>query len=192
MRDRIPAVSFRSGGRLAEGLAQLAKDKAQPKERVQELIALGDELIAGPKGYLALGAFNGRERTKALDMLGFHRQLVFSTFSAAIAFRSQEPIDVRYAAARAHNRAMADFCKSDPRLLGVAALPLDDPQLALQEIAHFVKLGLRAAWVPASPVRRPLAGPRRPRSRLGRAQPTPTFRSCSTSAATRCRCTRPG
>jgi uncharacterized protein len=151
MRDRIPAVSNSSGGRLSRGFEELARTKAQPPERVQELLALGDGLIAGPKGYQALGAFNGKERTQALDLLGFQRQLVFSTFSAAIVFRSNAPVEVRYAAARAHNRAIADFCASDARLLGVAALPLDDTQLALDEIAHFLKLGLRAAWVPHRP-----------------------------------------
>ena len=50
---------------------------------------LGDELIAGPKGYMALGAFNTKERSQALDQLGFHKQLVFATFSAGTSFRSQ-------------------------------------------------------------------------------------------------------
>jgi uncharacterized protein len=148
MRDRIPTVSLSSGGRLSRGFEELARTKAQPPAHVQELLALGDGLIAGPKGYQALGAFNGQERTQALDMLGFHQQLVFSTFSASIAFRVNEPVAVRYATARAHNRAIAAFCADDARLLGVAALPLDDTQLALEEVAHLVKLGLRAAWVP--------------------------------------------
>src|SRR5262245_52264906 len=148
IRDQIPRVPNSSGGRLSRGFEELAQTKAQPPARVEELLALGDGLIAGPKGYQALGAFNGAERRQALDLLGFHKQLVFSTFSAGIVFRSNLPVEVRYAGARAHNRAIADFCSSDPRLLGVAALPLDDTQLALDEIAHFTKLGLRAAWVP--------------------------------------------
>ncbi|HLK36432.1 MAG TPA: amidohydrolase family protein, partial [Polyangiaceae bacterium] len=59
--------------------------------------------------------------------------------------------DVRYATARAHNRAMADFCSKDARLMGVAVLPLDDPPLALREIEHVVSLGLVAVWVPHRP-----------------------------------------
>jgi predicted TIM-barrel fold metal-dependent hydrolase len=151
MRDRIPRVSVSSGGRVSAGMEDMARRKAQPPERVAELLALGDQLIAGPKGYFALGAFNGGERKQALDLLGFARQLVFSTFSAAIAFSEKLPLDVRYATARAHNRAVADFCASDPRLMGVGALPLDDTQLALAEIAELVRLGLKAAWVPHRP-----------------------------------------
>ena len=35
--------------------------------------------------------------------------------------------------------------------MGVAALPLDDPALALAEVEHLRKLGLEAAWVPHRP-----------------------------------------
>src|SRR5205807_9929842 len=35
--------------------------------RSAKLLALGDGLIAGPKGYQALGAFNAAERGRALD-----------------------------------------------------------------------------------------------------------------------------
>src|SRR5258708_825244 len=83
-------------------------------------------------------------RPQALDMLGFHKQLVFATFSSAPAFSEQRAIEDRYAAARAHNRAMADFCGADRRLHGVAALPLDVTALALIELENILKLGLKA------------------------------------------------
>src|SRR5262245_33154972 len=104
MRDRIPRISVSSGGRLSVGLEQLARRGSHSPERVAELLALGDQLIAGPKGYLALGAFHAGERRAALDLLGFERQLVFSTFTAGIAFAPSLPVDVRYGTARAHNR----------------------------------------------------------------------------------------
>jgi predicted TIM-barrel fold metal-dependent hydrolase len=132
-------------------MEQLAKTRAQPSERVQEILALGDRITTGPKGYFALGAFNGQERAQALDLLGFKRQLVFSTFTAGLAFRGAQPVPMRYAIARAHNRSVAEFCASDARMMGVALLPLDDTELALAELALFVKLGLRAAWVPSRP-----------------------------------------
>jgi predicted TIM-barrel fold metal-dependent hydrolase len=151
VRDEIPTVSVSSGGRLSVGIEQLAKTRAQPAERVAEILALGDRITTGPKGYFALGAFNGGERARALDLLGFQRQLVFSTFSAGLAFRKTDHVPLRYAIARAHNRAVAEFCASDARLMGVALLPLDEPELALAEIAQITKLGLRAAWVPHRP-----------------------------------------
>jgi predicted TIM-barrel fold metal-dependent hydrolase len=147
----IPRISFASGGRLGDALAELAGRDAHPPDRQAELLALGDDLISGPKGYAALGAFNRDERTLALDRLGFHRQLVFSTFSASLSFRESRAVDMRYATARAHNRAVADFCAKDARLMGVAVLPLDEPALALRELDHVLELGLAAVWVPHRP-----------------------------------------
>jgi predicted TIM-barrel fold metal-dependent hydrolase len=111
-------------------------------------VALGDRLIAGPKGHAALGAFNAEERSKALDLFGFAAQLVFPSFSAGPAFDTRRTVEARYAAAHTHNRAMADFCARDGRLYGVALLPLDEPELALREAEHIVSTGLKAAWIP--------------------------------------------
>jgi hypothetical protein len=60
-------------------------------------------------------------------------------------------LEVRYEAS-AHNRAMAEFCKSDPRLIGVAQLSLVDPTRAVEEIQEAVRLGCGAFWIPAAPV----------------------------------------
>ena len=80
VRDRIPAISFDGGGKLQDAMVELGRRKAHLPETVEELLGLGDGLIAGPKGYEALGAFNRDERTTALDLLGFHQQFVFATF----------------------------------------------------------------------------------------------------------------
>src|SRR5947209_3060382 len=149
MRARMPRIMV-DAPRLASGLAEAERRRAQAPEQVAKLLALGDGLIAGPKGYQALGAFNAAERGRALDLLGFARQLVFATFSEGVAFSEKRPLDERYAAARAHNRAMAEFC-ADARLMGVALLPLDDVAQTLAEIDHLLSLGLKAAWVPHRP-----------------------------------------
>ncbi|MEY4579740.1 MAG: hypothetical protein RL701_4443 [Pseudomonadota bacterium] len=150
MRDIMPRIRV-DAPRLQAGLRLAAETGAQPAERVAELIALGDGLISGPKGYEALGAFNAQERSRALDLLGFSEQLVFATFSAGLAFRAARPVLERYAVARAHNRAMAAFCAHDPRLLGVALLPLDDVAASLAELTKLQADGLRAVWIPHRP-----------------------------------------
>ena len=150
-RDALPELSLSGAGRTSWGVDEIVRTGAQPPERVAEMVALGDELISGPKGYAALGAFNREERSQALDQLGFHKQLVFSTFAAALCFYGKGDLGHRYAAARAHNRAIAHFCAEDERLLGVGALPLDDPDRAADELDHLLGLGLAAAWVPHSP-----------------------------------------
>jgi predicted TIM-barrel fold metal-dependent hydrolase len=118
-------------------------------ERVAELTALGDGLTRGPKWHDALGSFSGAERTVALDLLGFQRQVVFSSFCARPIFEAEPR--VKYPTARAHNRAMAEFCRDDPRLIGVGIAPLDDVALALAEIDHATSLGLGAIWIAAAP-----------------------------------------
>jgi predicted TIM-barrel fold metal-dependent hydrolase len=44
---------------------------------------------------------------------------------------------------------MAAFCRQDRRLIGVAIVPLDDPELALAEIDRATALGLGAIWISA-------------------------------------------
>ena len=71
------------------------------------------------KWHDALGAFNGQERARALDLLGFKRQIVFSSFCARLIFGAESEA-AAYGAAAAHNRSMTEFCSADPRLMGVA------------------------------------------------------------------------
>jgi predicted TIM-barrel fold metal-dependent hydrolase len=148
MRDRVPVFGLPTAGALAVADPQSIAAGRHSAKKVAELIALGDGLIAGPKGHAALGAFNSEERSQALDLLGFQRQLVFASFSAGPAFDPRRAIDQRYAAARAHNRGMGEFCSNDRRLYGVGLLPLDDVALALGELEHIIAAGLKAAWIP--------------------------------------------
>ncbi|WP_420439492.1 amidohydrolase family protein [Candidatus Poriferisodalis sp.] len=151
IRDSLPDIDFANGGRLTDDMELAARQRAHSPATVEELTALGDDLIAGPKGYQALGAFNASERSTALDLLGFAQQFVFATFSVGVAFDPTADLDIRYGAARAHNRGMAEFCAGDDRLIGVALLPLDDPQMAAAEMTHALDLGLGAMWVPHRP-----------------------------------------
>lgn len=128
------------------GWAETVAKPGHSEVKVAEMVALGDSLIAGPKGYQALGAFNAGERTMALEQLGFRQQLVFATFSPLQALHGDD-LKIKYGAAAAHNRAMADFCAADERLLGVAIVPMDDPVRATLELEHALSLGLKAAWM---------------------------------------------
>ncbi len=145
-----PALAGRIGVRktAARVTEQVAAAVARRGDAVATQEA-ADNLIAGKKGWIAYGAFDADERSKALDQLGFSRQLVFATSSLA-EFRTSSNPDVLYGGARAHNRAMAAFC-ADPRLIGVAFVPLDDPQRAYEEAKEAIALGCGAIWVPATP-----------------------------------------
>ena len=114
---------------------------------VRELLALGDQITRGPKWHQALGAFHGPERSRALDLMGFARQVVFSSFCAGLIFRSPE--DVAYTTAQAHNRAMASFCQGDARLYGVAMAPLQNVPRTINLIEEALNLGLKGIWIGA-------------------------------------------
>jgi predicted TIM-barrel fold metal-dependent hydrolase len=155
LREAIPEVSYSASIVTDEEVAVIVGQGGRHSpDHVAAQIALGDKLIESSKEIQALGAFDSADRTKALDLLGFKRQLVFATHSVAMPFSPSSKLDpaLRYAAARAHNRHMADFCSRDARLLGVAIIPLDDPELALAEL-DFVQTqgGLKAVWVPHRP-----------------------------------------
>ena len=152
-RSRLPEIDLSAAGKMAEAFMELRGARAHDPKTVREL---EENIIGGPKGWAALGSFNSSERTHALDLLGFQQQLVFPTFSF-LTYALAEDVELLYAGVSAANRAMADFCRSDDRLLGVACVSLVDPKRAIQEINECLKMGLSAIWVPSTP-----AGPRSP------------------------------
>ncbi|HEX4739874.1 MAG TPA: amidohydrolase family protein [Caulobacteraceae bacterium] len=109
------------------------------------------DVVRGTKGWGAYGAFDPDERKKAMDDLGFSRQLVFSTFSAG-QYLSHADMDVRYGGIRAHNRAMAEFCRGDERLIAVGQISLAAPARCVEEMREGVRLGCGAFWIPGAPV----------------------------------------
>lgn len=151
LRDDIPEVSYSASlvtdDEVAVIMGQGGKHSA---EHVQAQVDLGDDLIASSKEIQALGAFNSSDRTKAMDLLGFKKQLVFATHSVAFPFHpsSKKPSKLRYGATRAHNRHMSDFCSDDDRLMGVGVVPLDDPKCAIEELDFALENGMEAIWVP--------------------------------------------
>jgi predicted TIM-barrel fold metal-dependent hydrolase len=141
MRDRIQRLD---GGRTGLDL----NAPARTDEQRAALVDLGDGLIKrGPKWHAALGAVDPAERSTALDLLGFERQVVYSSVCSPL-FAVTDP-DVRYASYRAHNRAMAAFCAADPRLTGVALCDIDDVERSLAELDVALDLGLGLVQLPA-------------------------------------------
>ncbi len=112
--------------------------------------ALEDDVIASAKGWLALGAMDTAERTRAMDLLGFTSQLVFSTFSLAL-FAFSDDLDIVYGGATAHNRMMTSFCGADDRLVSVGFLPLHDPDRSLLALEEALDLGCGAFWLAHAP-----------------------------------------
>jgi uncharacterized protein len=148
IRDRLPPLL--PVGSLDATLAGFPKgdSRAHTPEEIAELTALGDRILRGPKWYAALGAYNAKERGAVLDMLNIERQVIFSSFAAAVLFGSRDR-EVRYGAVRAFNRAMRAFVSDDPRLIGVGVLVLDDPERTAEELDRALKEGLTMFMLPS-------------------------------------------
>ena len=126
-------------------------DSARARKGDEALLAKAlENPIAGPKGWMAAGAFDAEERAKVLDGFGFSSQLVFATSSLRPAL-SAKTTEGLYAGARAHNLAMGAFCSTDKRLIGVAYVPLEDPVRAVEEPNVALEAGNGAIWISAGP-----------------------------------------
>jgi predicted TIM-barrel fold metal-dependent hydrolase len=151
VRDRVGPVEMH--GMEEEALQALAAAEAS---RFQPLVIREDDLMLR-KNWAALGAFDSAERSAALDLLGFSSQLVFSTYSHLPLMRLPyspgiADTELLYAATRAHNRGVAEFCEDDPRLLAVAWVPLDEPELAVRATREALDVGCAAVEVASFPI----------------------------------------
>lgn len=148
IRARLPAFSLAASGRRAAVDEMIARGRARagnPAERA------GHEAeLMLRKSWDAYGAFHAGDRTRALDLLGFRAQLVFSTFGALQIEEATDP-DVSYGATRALSRAMVDFCSGDPRLLPVTFVPLTDPARAIEETRFALDHGVKGVTISPLP-----------------------------------------
>src|SRR5205807_12850 len=138
-RSRMRSLNLGGAGALAKEAVEAA---AQRRGDAEAAAALEGALMKA-KGWNALGAFDPAERSRALDLLGFDRQLVFSTF-AATQYQGED-LDLLYGGTHAHNRALAAFCEADERLIAVASVPWADPERTLQAVDEAIDRACAAA-----------------------------------------------
>jgi predicted TIM-barrel fold metal-dependent hydrolase len=101
--------------------------------------------------WAAFGAYDKSERSESLDLIGLGSQLIFPTLAASRFARSKD-IEVVYGGCDALNRAMADFCADDPRMLPVGYLSLKDPERAVTSLKLAIELGIRTIWIASDAV----------------------------------------
>lgn len=148
VRDDLPSFAPQGGreseaGRAIFGMIEQAERRRQDADATREL---EENVIAGPKGWLAHGAMDPIERRRTLDLLGFEKQLVFATFSAGQFAHSRDP-HIAYGGALAHNRGMLEFCHGDDRLLPVCFMPLIDRARSIEALDALLLEGPGAVWV---------------------------------------------
>ena len=145
IREKIRPLYLGGAGKLADKAVQQAAQRRGDPDKAAELEAD----VMGPKGWGALGAFDRDERSTALDLLGFHKQLVFPTFASGQFMGDDDELVI--GGTRALNRAMADFCADDDRLVGVASVPWLDPATTTQLAIEAIDAGNGAVMIPSAP-----------------------------------------
>jgi hypothetical protein len=120
IRERLLPPNFNASGRMAEAIGK--------KRDAGHWAAVNIEAnLMNLKGWEAFGASDPQERTRALDMLGFHRQLIFPSIAMSQFWgmfgQCERDLEVLYGGARALNRAMTDFrettCSCSPRTIPI-------------------------------------------------------------------------
>jgi predicted TIM-barrel fold metal-dependent hydrolase len=147
-RGRIPSFSLGSTGTRPHVERMIARGRRRagdPGERA----GYEAELMTR-KSWDAYGAFHPDDRRRALDLLGFEKQLVFSTFAPGQAELAAD-VDVGYAAARALTRGIVEFCAADPRLLPVTFIPLAVPERAVAEARFALDQGVKGITISPIP-----------------------------------------
>ena len=156
-RERLPVLRYTSGNEL--------RQTGSPEEQQRDLLASFDRLrerhgseeyrageeaeIMQRKNFAATGGFIAEDRSRALDLLGFSSQLIFNTFHNQRLHDLEHGSDTElaYAAARAHNRGMLEFCSADARLLPSCYVPLVDPDNAIEATRDALAGGAAALLV---------------------------------------------
>ncbi|MEE9285347.1 MAG: amidohydrolase family protein, partial [Dehalococcoidia bacterium] len=154
-KDRQRANDAMSIRRLEEGGSAFFLEGKLLQGGVQAVTFAGREPATFSTSFWEEGepaALDSRLRIKAMDDEGIAMAVVYPSFGGILAGVKDAPLAA--AMARAYNRWVADFCReADPqRLFGVAIVPLQDIELARQELRWAAtELGMRAVMVRPNP-----------------------------------------
>ena len=156
-RDALPVLEYAGGNELRQtgSPEEQRRDLLASFDRLREVHAsdayraVEDQEIMTRKNFAATGAFIAEDRSRALDLLGFSSQLVFNTFHNGRLhdLEHSTDLDLAYAAARAHNRGMLEFCSVDRRLLPSLYVPLVEPDRAAEAAGEALSQGAAALLV---------------------------------------------
>lgn len=157
LRDRIEPLRYPGGNELRQtgDPEEQTRDLGASFERLRTLHGSEDyrsdeaAQIMARKNFAATGSFIAEDRPRALDLLGFSSQLIFNTFHNGRLHRWEHSgdLDLAYGTARAHNRAMTEFCAVDPRLLPSCYVPLVDFDRAAAMADEAIAMGAAALLV---------------------------------------------
>ena len=176
-RDRLAVLRYPGGNEL--------RQTGDPAEQQRDLDAAFERLGPGtprpstgptrrPRSWRARtspppGRSSPRTAPGRSTCSGSRSQLVFNTFHNGRLHDMEhgDDVDLAYAAARAHNRGMLEFCSVDPRLLPTCYVPLVDLERARRRRTDAIGRARRPCWWRRAARRRYSPEPPRPLRRLG-------------------------
>ncbi len=102
------------------------------------------------------GGFDPSERLKDMDTDGLEGTVMYG---GNMAMRIKDP-QLRLHCVRAYNDWMAEFCSVNPkRLVGVAMIPVTEPDEAPRELRRAAKIGLKGALIEYYMMAKPVGDP---------------------------------
>ncbi len=144
-RDRAPVIEETPEGtfRIFEGVRAPVQNLSNLAGKRPEEFTLNVRRLQEWRP----GAWDPAERIKDQEIDGVDAEVLY--FGGPLA--SRDPA-LRLNSVRGYNRWLADFCSYSPRrLLGMASIPIDTPELAVAEV-HFAKqAGLAGGLIPLFP-----------------------------------------
>jgi predicted TIM-barrel fold metal-dependent hydrolase len=159
---RLPAHLRGQGIRLRWN-ADTGFDEAYCEERLitdRGLVGLGNaggsfEDLGRGTHYedISPAGFDPRQRLRVLDAEGIDIAVLYPGLGLSLG--AIENVELAVASCRVYNDWLSEYCATEPtRLVGVAALPLQDPTAAAAEAMRAVnQLGLRGAFARPNPPR---------------------------------------
>jgi predicted TIM-barrel fold metal-dependent hydrolase len=99
------------------------------------------------------GGFDPHKRIADLDLEGIDVAVLFPT--VGLRFCGLQDAKLAAALCRAYNNWLADYCKPYPnRLVGVGAIPFQEPELAILEMRRVIeRLGFKGVFIRPNPLR---------------------------------------
>jgi predicted TIM-barrel fold metal-dependent hydrolase len=159
-RGRVQILGPGQGRRLVDG--ELVSDAFRlPGEGEVRRYEQYDKIFSGDEKYRAVfgdalaADFDPASNLRDMDREGVDVAVLFPTMGLYIIWKSDIDPQLSAAICRAYNNWLADYCSHDPtRLKGVMLIPLQDTQLAIEELRRASReLGLIGIFWRPNPVK---------------------------------------
>ncbi len=151
--DRAPGLGDGGHGKvmMVEGEALAKQDGAYPMHS-EEFLAASRKAMERFERTRSQG-FNAASRLEDMDEMGVDAQVIYPTVGGQLLGKPFHDTDLLAACCRAYNNWSLEYCQADAERLRMAAmLPIQAPDLAVDEVARMDDLGAACFYLRPNPV----------------------------------------